>query len=631
MILSVSNYNGTKSWSTQYLKDTAETNSSLQKLNLKLFNSLYMLDEDSIVVNRQDNNGQTQLFYGKINATDDEFQQVTNFTREVSGFHFVPSAGQIYYSMPINDPIKRDDGAIFMLYNDTNVRTAGGFVKQGNTIYHIFVANYSISNGNMTVADGTDIFDQFEASFNLNQYKISENGEWIGFTAPGHRLSITKKDEIYNDLFVFPTNMTQKPFKISETKYGENEVSSFSISPSGKTIVWSTRNIEDTNLIDNIHSYNVETRSKMSYLKDYDLYTEGLDAYSDEDFVFTALNNDTSMIYTCNIETGKMEIQTGNDKYYSVIASIMGGTKLITLVSNIITPPELAIFNTTSWEVEPLTSVNTDFISQFDLHSFSRISFNGWNNETVTGFIHEPVGFNSSKEYPAVLMIHGGPNYAQTNNWEVLAWNPALYTSAGYFVIAVNYHGSIGHGRKFMESVSGKWGEKPFKDIMKGLDYALEQNPQIDSKRVCAAGYSYGGYMTNWLSGKSPKRFACFITHAGIFDLDTLYLTGAFAKEGNDRDFVGLDANVSGISDLSKYSPSKFVANWKVPTLVSHGGQDFTVPTDQGLAAFTALQYENISSKFLYFPNEGHGVSNPANVVVQTNAYLNWLNTHIKL
>ena len=143
-------------------------------------------------------------------------------------------------------------------------------------------------------------------------------------------------------------------------------------------------------------------------------------------------------------------------------------------------------------------------------------------------------------------------------------------------------------------------------------------------------GGSYGGYMTNWLSVKSADRFACFISQAGIFDLNSFYLTAGNPKFYTDLQIFGYDGDVTKFSDLSKYSPSAYIANAKKPMLITHGGKDTNVPIDQGLAAYTAHQYRNITSKFLYFPNEGHGVLDSANIVVQIDTYLEWFNTHTK-
>ena len=99
----------------------------------------------------------------------------------------------------------------------------------------------------------------------------------------------------------------------------------------------------------------------------------------------------------------------------------------------------------------------------------------------------------------------------------------------------------------------------------------------------------------------------------------------------NDQQLRQPGSDFHSVADFSKYSPSKYTKYWVKPMLISHGGKDVNVPTDQGLAAFTALQYSNITSKFLLFPTEAHVVADPPNVIVQINTYLDWLNNYTKV
>lgn len=78
-------------------------------------------------------------------------------------------------------------------------------------------------------------------------------------------------------------------------------------------------------------------------------------------------------------------------------------------------------------------------------------------------------------------------------------WNPQLWSSAGFIVVAINFHGSTSYGSNFTRSILGDWGGKPFLDMQIGLAHVLKEYPCIDPKRVCALGASYGGYLVNWL------------------------------------------------------------------------------------------------------------------------------------
>ena len=238
VIISVESYDGPKATKTPYLKDASDSNSPLQKLNFQSFKNVFMIDDESIVVVTPDKNGIDQLHYGKINATDDQFQQVTNFTRSAGDFKFVASTNTLYYTMATTDPVKRDDGAVFMLYNISLPRNAReGFVNPTNEIKHIFAANYSFNNGNMSLSNSTDLFEKVDKPFNIKGFSIDTNGTWIAFEAPGNKVDFLSLDEYIGDLFVVPANLTQQPFKISDTINGKTHISGSDITPSGNYIL----------------------------------------------------------------------------------------------------------------------------------------------------------------------------------------------------------------------------------------------------------------------------------------------------------------------------------------------------------------------------------------------------------
>src|SRR5262249_56552558 len=103
----------------------------------------------------------------------------------------------------------------------------------------------------------------------------------------------------------------------------------------------------------------------------------------------------------------------------------------------------------------------------------------------------KPPGFDPSRKYPLLLLMHGGPENAWSNMFHY-RWNAQLFAAAGYVIIAPNFHGSSGFGLKFMDAIKGQWGGAPYEDQMKAVDVALTW-PYVDTTRLAAAGASYGG------------------------------------------------------------------------------------------------------------------------------------------
>ncbi|HEY6146690.1 MAG TPA: S9 family peptidase, partial [Thermoanaerobaculia bacterium] len=238
--------------------------------------------------------------------------------------------------------------------------------------------------------------------------------------------------------------------------------------------------------------------------------------------------------------------------------------------------------------------------------------------EKLQAWLVLPPGFDPAKKYPAVVLIHGGPQGAWHDGWST-RWNPEVFAGYGYVVYAPNIRGSIGFGQKFIDDISGDWGGKAYDDLMRQTDDLLSL-PYVDKAKVGAAGASYGGWMVDWLLGHTD-RFAAFVSHDGVFD------TRSMSIETEELWFP--EAEFGGwpwTSDLyEKWNPSRSIDKFKTPTLVITSEKDFRVPFGQGLQLFTALQLKNVPSKLLTFPDEGHWVLKPGNSRLWHATVMDWL------
>ncbi len=266
-----------------------------------------------------------------------------------------------------------------------------------------------------------------------------------------------------------------------------------------------------------------------------------------------------------------------------------------------------------------LTRHNAEVLAALDLPEAEAFTFAGWNGEPTRGWVFKPVGYVEGRTYPAVYLIHGGPKSPWTESWSY-RWNPQTYTSAGYAVVMVNFHGSPGYGQAFTDAINDHWGDRPLEDLQKGWQAALASNSFIDGGRACALGASYGGYMVNLIAGKWNEPWACLVNHAGVFDVPQLMNAmdiGNFIWEFGGPSWERMDL-------YRAFSPGDFAGDWEKPMLVLHGERDFRVPIDQGLATFSALQRQNIPSRFVRIPDENHWVLKPQNWVDWQQEILDW-------
>jgi dipeptidyl aminopeptidase/acylaminoacyl peptidase len=323
-------------------------------------------------------------------------------------------------------------------------------------------------------------------------------------------------------------------------------------------------------------------------------------------------------LFAVDAASGKVTQLVGDG---SVGGYALEGDKLVFSRNDLKRPAALYLADAQGHDPQRITHFNDARLAKAEVGDFEFFDFKGWNGDTVQGFVVKPVGYVPGKKYPVAFIIHGGPQGAMSNGWSY-RWNPQTYAGQGFAVVTVNFHGSVGYGQAFTDSISGDWGGKPLVDLQDGWKYALQKYDFLDGDRACALGASYGGYMTYWIAGVWNKPWKCFVDHDGVFDMRMMYYATEelwFEEHENGGPQFDVPAN------YEKFNPLDHVKNWRVPMLVVHSGHDFRIPLSQGLGAFTALQRQGIPSEFLTFPDESHWVLKPHNSVMWHNTVNAWL------
>lgn len=288
-------------------------------------------------------------------------------------------------------------------------------------------------------------------------------------------------------------------------------------------------------------------------------------------------------------------------------------------------PYEIFTYELDARQLKALTHFNDEFLAQFDLPAYEEFWFEGAQGDSVQGFIMKPPHFEPGKKYPAVHMIHGGPQGMWSNEWH-FRWNYQMFATPGYAVYYINFHGSRGYGQRFTDSISRHWGDLPYEDLVKGTEYVLKHYDFVDPERLAAAGASYGGFMINWIAGHD-NPYKCLVSHDGTYEQVSMW--GATEELWfPEWEFGGLPWQKG--SDYEKWSPSRLAANFKTPMLVIHSEHDYRVPYTQGLQLFSALQRQGVPSRLLFFPDEDHFVQKPLNAQLWWKTVYEWLAKYLK-
>lgn len=339
---------------------------------------------------------------------------------------------------------------------------------------------------------------------------------------------------------------------------------------------------------------------------------------------FTAEDRGREPIYTIAAAGGGIRVSVGGDASLGDVQLSRDGKTMVYTGQSGSSPA--AIFRASSSGGAPvkLTHFNEDVLGEYRVTPFEEVWYEGAEGARVQALLVKPPDFDRNRKYPLLALIHGGPQGAWGEKWSY-RWNAQVFAGAGYIVFMPNPCGSTGFGQAFIDGINGDWGGKAYEDILSGVD-SMQKQPYVDSGKLAAAGGSFGGYMVNWMLGHTD-RFRALVTHAGDFDLRSSNL------ETEELwfpiwEFKGMPWENPEM--YVRWSPSGFVANFKTPTLITQGEQDYRVPYGQSLELFTALQMRKVPSKLVVFPDEGHWILKPQNSAFWYRTVLEWTDHYVK-
>ncbi|TCC28606.1 S9 family peptidase [Kribbella sindirgiensis] len=241
-----------------------------------------------------------------------------------------------------------------------------------------------------------------------------------------------------------------------------------------------------------------------------------------------------------------------------------------------------------------LTSYTADALHDLDWARPEPRTFQISDSTTVSGWL-----FQAERPGPLLLDIHGGPH-----GW----WAPLMQlgypyqlalAAAGWSVLLLNPRGSDGFGDDFHAAVYAEQGFGDAPDLLEPIDQLVAEGI-ADSDRLAVAGYSYGGYMTNWLTAHTT-RFRAAVSGGGMCDLVSLGGTADVGVGMMDLIYGGTDPAV-----LRPQSPYESVRDVRTPTLILHGADDDRSPVGQAEQWFAALHTQQVETELVLYPGAGH-------------------------
>jgi len=250
----------------------------------------------------------------------------------------------------------------------------------------------------------------------------------------------------------------------------------------------------------------------------------------------------------------------------------------------------------------------TPWLDEKDLVKMVPITYQTRDGLTINGYLTLPRG--GEKNLPLVVNPHGGP-------WARDAWgyDPEVQFLAnrGYAVLQVNFRGSTGYGRKFVEMSFKQWGKAMQDDITDGVQHLIRQGV-VDRKRVAIYGGSYGGYATLAGLAFTPELYACGIDYVGVSNLFTFLNTiPPYWKPHLEMlyEMVGHPERDKAL--LEAASPVLHADKIRAPLLIAQGAKDPRVNVDESDQMVAALKKRGVAVEYILKDNEGHGFHNEEN------------------
>ncbi len=244
----------------------------------------------------------------------------------------------------------------------------------------------------------------------------------------------------------------------------------------------------------------------------------------------------------------------------------------------------------------------------------------------VEGLLTLPVGYQDGKRYPLILNIHGGPAGAFNESFIGASglYPIATFAARGWATLRANPRGSTAYGLAFRAANFTDWGGGDYQDLMTGVDHLIEQGIANPNK-LAVMGWSYGGYMTNWVVGQT-NRFQCAVSGAGLSNMISMYGTNDIPSTLDDY-FDG--AWFEQPDRYIKQSPLFYMKNVTTPLLVLHGEEDIRVPTTQGYEMYEGVKRRGVEAQMVVYPRTPHGPQEPKFVLDIMQRHVDWVAKHI--
>lgn len=544
-----------------------------------------------------------------------EAQQYTNVKQGVSGFSWSPDGSKMLLMIRDPEPEEKDedgkkakkpDAKPFVIDRLQFKRDYVGYLDRRRS--HIYLFDGEGDPKQITSGD----YDDGGAVW-------SPDGSRIAFTSKREGDPDANNN---SDIWVVSADMEQEEYPLTQVTQNKGSDTSPAWSPDGKSIAYITSR-EPEKLwydTDELAMTSASGGGEESILTgDLDRMTSSPAFGPKGRYVyFRAADEGTRPVMRVRVKNGK--ISTVGEKEVSVASFKLHENGTIATVASTHHSP-YNIHVSKGGKSKQLTAINDIILDDINLARVERLKVAGWNDEMVESFVYYPHDHDSSKAYPTLFLLHGGPVAQHDVSFD--AW--AQYWAAnGYVVVLPNPHGSSGYGEAFTYALNRQWGVPDFADVDAIADHLVDTGIS-DADKLGVGGWSYGGILTNYVITKS-SRFkgavsgASEVNHRANYGHDH-YQHFWEVEFGLPWENIDAWESINPFNDLGKVT---------TPTLVMGGQADWNVPIQNSEQLYQALRRRGIETQLVVYPNEHHGIRRPSFRVDRLKRYVGWFDKYVK-
>lgn len=573
------------------------------------------------------NSDQTGVFNAYAYAADgSSVTQLTHSdTNAIFGISFFPHDGRLLYS---SDEGGNELNHIYLREEDGSVKdlTPGDKVKAqwagwaGDEKTFRILTNERDSRSFDLYSYSTEDYSRklvFQNNENLMVDSMSRDGNWLSL--------VKSRNNADSDIYLWNASTPEEPPKLITPHEGNISYQSLTFSPDSKLLYFLTNEYGE---FDQVWSYTLADGTKQKEIEgSWDISAVTFSKNGTYRAVYS--NEDArTVVNITRTDTGeKVELPKLPDGDLAS-ARFSPDEKTIAFYLNSDTSPSnLYVYQMADKNLKKLTEALNPSINGEDLVAGKVIRYKSFDGLDIPSILFRPWSASATNKVPALVWVHGGPGGQSRHGYRAAIQH---LINHGYAILMVNNRGSSGYGKTFFHMDDRKHGDVDLKDCVYGKKY-LQSLDWVDPNRIGIIGGSYGGYMVAAALAFEPEVFNVGINIFGVTNWErTLQNIPPWWESFKEALYAEMGDPAEDAERHHAISPLFHAERITKPLLVVQGANDPRVLQAESDDLVEAVRKNNVPVEYVLFPDEGHGFRRRENRITASEAYVKFLDTHLK-